>query len=81
MAVRLEVFRLVVIELRHARDGPERSSWIPLPARRDAEEFMALAPHVPVRTRTEAFPLADANRALDCLRAGRISGAAVLIGK
>jgi len=46
--------------------------------RRDAEEFMALAPQVPVRTEVEVFPLAEANEALDRLRAGEIRGAAVL---
>jgi propanol-preferring alcohol dehydrogenase len=47
--------------------------------RADGEEFMALAPQVPVRTTTEAFPLAAANEALDRLRSGRITGAAVLV--
>jgi len=47
--------------------------------RRDGEEFLALAPRVPVRTEIEAFPLAAANEALGRLRAGRIRGAAVLI--
>jgi propanol-preferring alcohol dehydrogenase len=47
--------------------------------RRDAEEFLALAPKVPVRTETELFPLADANEALGRLRAGRLRGAAVLV--
>jgi propanol-preferring alcohol dehydrogenase len=46
--------------------------------RRDGEEFMALAPTVPVRTRIQVYPLADANRALDDLRHGRVRGAAVL---
>jgi propanol-preferring alcohol dehydrogenase len=46
--------------------------------RRDAEEFLVLAPKVPVRTETELFPLAEANEALDRLRAGRLRGAAVL---
>nr|WP_322097091.1 zinc-dependent alcohol dehydrogenase family protein [Pelagibius sp.] len=46
--------------------------------RRDAEEFLALAPRVPVRTHTRDYPLAEANRALDDLRAGRLQGAAVL---
>jgi propanol-preferring alcohol dehydrogenase len=46
--------------------------------RRDGEEFLELAPKVPVRTEVEAFPLADANTALDRLRAGRVRGAAVL---
>jgi propanol-preferring alcohol dehydrogenase len=46
--------------------------------RRDGEEFLALAPRVPVRTEVEVFPLAAANEALDRLRAGRVRGAAVL---
>ncbi|HEY7151831.1 MAG TPA: zinc-dependent alcohol dehydrogenase family protein [Solirubrobacterales bacterium] len=46
--------------------------------RRDGEEFMELAPHVPVRTEVVEYPLGDANRALDDLRAGRVTGAAVL---
>ncbi len=47
--------------------------------RRDAEEFLALAPKVPVKTSTLRYPLERANEALDDLRHGRISGAAVLI--
>jgi alcohol dehydrogenase, propanol-preferring len=47
--------------------------------RQDAVDFLALAPSVPVRTHTEPFPLADANTALDRLRAGQLSGAAVLV--
>lgn len=47
--------------------------------RRDAEEFLALAPRVPVRTRVVEYPMAEANRALDGLRHGRFSGAAVLV--
>jgi alcohol dehydrogenase, propanol-preferring len=47
--------------------------------RRDAEEFLALAPKVPVRTVTELFPLAEANQALERLRTGRLRGAAVLL--
>jgi propanol-preferring alcohol dehydrogenase len=46
--------------------------------RRDGEEFLALAPQVPVRTEVELFPLEQANDALDRLRAGRIRGSAVL---
>jgi propanol-preferring alcohol dehydrogenase len=46
--------------------------------RRDGEEFLALAPHVPVRTEIEAFPLEEANAALDRLRSGEVRGAAVL---
>jgi propanol-preferring alcohol dehydrogenase len=47
--------------------------------RRDGEEFLALAPRVPVRTTTKPFPLAEANAALTALREGRIEGAAVLV--
>jgi propanol-preferring alcohol dehydrogenase len=46
--------------------------------RADGEEFLALAPQVPVRTHVETFPLEAANEALDELRSGRITGAAVL---
>ena len=46
--------------------------------RRDGEEFLALAPRVPVRTTVAAYALEDANAALDDLRAGRVHGAAVL---
>jgi propanol-preferring alcohol dehydrogenase len=47
--------------------------------RRDGEEFLALAPTVPVKTTIVAYPLVEANRALDDLRVGRLTGAAVLI--
>jgi len=47
--------------------------------RRDAEEFLALAPQVPVRTETTTFALDKANEALDLLRTGRLQGAAVLV--
>jgi alcohol dehydrogenase, propanol-preferring len=46
--------------------------------RRDGEEFLELAPRVPVRTRVTEYALADANQALDDLRAGKVRGAAVL---
>ena len=46
--------------------------------RRDGEEFTALAPRIPVRTEVAVYPLEEANRALDDLRAGRFRGAAVL---
>ena len=46
--------------------------------RADGEAFLRLAPQVPVRTQVQTFPLTDANRALEDLRAGRIQGAAVL---
>jgi propanol-preferring alcohol dehydrogenase len=47
--------------------------------RRDGEEFLALAPQVPVRTQVETFPLAEANDALDKLRRGDVRGALVLV--
>jgi propanol-preferring alcohol dehydrogenase len=47
--------------------------------RRDGEEFLALAPRVPVRTEITRFPLQSANQALDALRQGSIHGAAVLV--
>ncbi len=47
--------------------------------RRDAVEFLALAPRVPVRTTVQTYPLAAANQALADLRAGRLQGAAVLL--
>src|SRR6266850_7059447 len=46
--------------------------------RRDGEEFFELAPRVPVQTHTEAFPLEQANTALDSFRAGKLKGTAVL---
>jgi propanol-preferring alcohol dehydrogenase len=46
--------------------------------RRDGEEFMALAPTIPVRTEVTVYPLEEANRALEDLRRGAFRGAAVL---
>jgi alcohol dehydrogenase, propanol-preferring len=46
--------------------------------RRDGEEFLPLAAGVPVKTSIEVYPLADANRALDDMRHGRVRGSAVL---
>jgi propanol-preferring alcohol dehydrogenase len=47
--------------------------------RRDGEEFLTLAPEIPIRTEVIPFPLEKANEALDALREGRISGAAVIV--
>ena len=47
--------------------------------RRDGEEFLALAPQVPVRTHVERFPLECAGEALARMRGGAITGAAVLV--
>ncbi len=46
--------------------------------RQDGEEFIALAPRIPVQTEISVYPLEEANQALDDLRAGRFRGAAVL---
>lgn len=46
--------------------------------RRDAQEFLALAPLIPVKTQAETFSLGHCNQALEKLRAGKIKGAAVL---
>ncbi|PYJ30861.1 MAG: alcohol dehydrogenase [Verrucomicrobia bacterium] len=47
--------------------------------RRDGEEFFEIAPRVPVQTKTETFPLEQANTALDRFHAGQLNGTAVLI--
>lgn len=47
--------------------------------RSDGEEFLALAPKVPVVTTVETLPLEQANEALARLREGRLTGAAVLV--
>jgi alcohol dehydrogenase, propanol-preferring len=46
--------------------------------RRDAQEFMRIAPNVPVKTTTQTFRLEQANDALERLRSGKLQGAAVL---
>jgi propanol-preferring alcohol dehydrogenase len=47
--------------------------------RADAREFLALAPQVPVQTRVSTYPLEHVNEALADLRAGRFTGAAVIV--
>jgi propanol-preferring alcohol dehydrogenase len=47
--------------------------------RRDGEEFIEIAPRVPVRTKTEMFPLEEANTALEKFRSGHLNGTAVLM--
>jgi alcohol dehydrogenase, propanol-preferring len=47
--------------------------------RRDAIEFLELAPKVPVKTTVQLFPLTEANEALSTLRRGGLTGAAVLV--
>jgi propanol-preferring alcohol dehydrogenase len=46
--------------------------------RRDGAEFFEIASRVPIRTQVQTYPLADTGRALDDLRHGRFSGAAVI---
>ena len=47
--------------------------------RHDGEEFLEIAPRVPVRTKTEMFPLEEANTALEKFRSGQLKGTAVLV--
>jgi len=47
--------------------------------RRDGEEFLELAPRVPVKTKTQTFPLEEANTALEKFRSGKLNVAAVLV--
>jgi propanol-preferring alcohol dehydrogenase len=47
--------------------------------RRDAEDFLALAASIPIRTVADVYPLAEANRALADLARGDVAGAAVLV--
>lgn len=47
--------------------------------RLDGAEFLELAPKVPVRAQVEQLPLAQANEALERLRAGRVRGSLVLV--
>jgi len=46
--------------------------------RQDGEELLRIAPEIPIRTTTRVFPLEEANRTLQLLKAGKISGAAIL---
>jgi propanol-preferring alcohol dehydrogenase len=47
--------------------------------RADATAFLDVAADVPLRLHVQVYPLSDANRALDDLRRGRLSGVAVLV--
>jgi alcohol dehydrogenase, propanol-preferring len=47
--------------------------------RQDGEEFLEIAPRVPVKTQTETFPLEEANTALEKFRSGQLKGTAVLV--
>ncbi len=58
--------------------GERRIQSVANLTRRDGIELLTLAPRVPVRSEVHEYPLADAERALDDLRAGRFVGAAVV---
>ncbi len=47
--------------------------------RLDGEEFLELAPRIPIQSQVQAYSLREANRAIDDLREGRFSGSAVLV--
>jgi propanol-preferring alcohol dehydrogenase len=47
--------------------------------RQDGEEFLALAPQIPIQTEVQAFPLSATNEALQALRSGNIRGSAVVV--
>ena len=49
--------------------------------RKDGDEFLALAPRVPIRTEARTYPLPHANEALSDLRSGHVKGIAVLVQK
>jgi propanol-preferring alcohol dehydrogenase len=59
--------------------GERRIASVANLTRADGEAFMRLAAELPLQVHTTRYPLVDANRALDDLRAGRVSGAAVLV--
>jgi alcohol dehydrogenase, propanol-preferring len=58
--------------------GERQVSSVANLTRRDGEEFMALAGRLPLASRVERFALSDANQALERLRSGAVTGAAVL---
>ncbi len=47
--------------------------------RRDGEEFLALAPKVPIAVQVKTYPLEELNRALQDLRDGTLDGSAVIV--
>ena len=58
--------------------GERAVSSVANATRRDGSEFLSLAPRIPVRTETNAYPLESANQALEELREGKVTGAPVL---
>ncbi|NDV13713.1 zinc-dependent alcohol dehydrogenase family protein [Crenobacter sp. HX-7-9] len=59
--------------------GERRVESVANLTRQDALDFLAAASTLPLQVHVRAYPLADANRALDDLRHGRLQGAAVLV--
>ena len=59
--------------------GERRLQSVAHLTRADARAFLSRAPEIPIRTRIQTYPLEEANRALEDLRAGRVRGAAVLV--
>jgi len=49
--------------------------------RQDAIDFLQIAPRIPIRPHVTTFDLTDANAAISRLRAGKLTGAAVLVPK
>ncbi len=58
--------------------GERRIESVANLTREDGEEFLALAPKVPIKTKVTAYPLLQANQALEDLRFGRFDGSAVI---
>ena len=58
--------------------GERRIQSVANLTRKDGEEFLQLMNEISIKTEITAYPLEQANQALDDLRAGRLSGAAVL---
>ena len=66
-------------QFRIVCSGATRGLSVANLTRRDAAEFMAIAPKAGIRTITRRYALDRANEALDDLRAGLVQGAAVLL--
>ncbi len=74
------IYMSPIPELPYADLYHERSvQTVANATREDATEFMRLAAEIPVRTEVQRFPLSEANRALQLLKAGQIQGAGVLV--
>jgi hypothetical protein len=82
-----ELFRMTLCPLEPAPEDLFRTEWPDgsgvchdrANTRQDGNDFLALAARIPLHIHTEAYPLDDANRALQDLAADRVTGAAVLV--